>query len=59
MEKEAISDIAAVRDNHFSVTPLQFDFTAYTFLEDLESRVCASTEADDGVKGSPRLVVPV
>ncbi|MGH9335430.1 MAG: 5'/3'-nucleotidase SurE, partial [Vicinamibacteria bacterium] len=37
VEKEAISDIAAVRDNYISITPLQFDFTAYTALEELES----------------------
>jgi 5'/3'-nucleotidase len=36
-EKEGISDIDALRDSYISVTPLQFDFTAYSALEELQS----------------------
>lgn len=35
-EKEAVSDIRALRESYISVTPLQFDFTAYSALEELE-----------------------
>ena len=37
VEKEALSDISALRDSYISVTPLQFDFTAYSALEELQS----------------------
>jgi 5'-nucleotidase len=36
VEKEATSDIFALRDSYISITPLQFDFTAYSALEELE-----------------------
>ena len=37
VEREALSDISAIRDSYISITPLQFDFTAYSVLEELES----------------------
>jgi 5'-nucleotidase len=38
VEKEALSDISALRDSYISIiTPLQFDFTAYSALEELQS----------------------
>ena len=37
VEREAISDISAIRDSYISITPLQFDFTAYSVLEELQS----------------------
>jgi 5'-nucleotidase len=37
VEKEAVSDISALRDSYISITPLQFDFTAYSALEELQS----------------------
>ena len=37
VEREALSDISALRDSYISITPLQFDFTAYSVLEELES----------------------
>jgi 5'-nucleotidase len=37
VEREALSDINALRDSYISVTPLQFDFTAYSVLEELQS----------------------
>jgi 5'-nucleotidase len=37
VEKETISDISALRDSYISITPLQFDFTAYSALEELQS----------------------
>ncbi len=36
-EKNGMSDIAAVRERFISVTPLQFDFTAYNALEELST----------------------
>lgn len=36
-EKNGMSDIAALRDRYISVTPLQFDFTAYSVLDELDS----------------------
>jgi 5'-nucleotidase len=36
-EKNGMSDIAALRERFISVTPLQFDFTAYSALEELDS----------------------
>jgi 5'-nucleotidase len=35
MEREAVADIAAIREGFISITPLQFDFTAYSALEEL------------------------
>jgi 5'-nucleotidase len=37
VERESISDISAIRDDYISITPLQFDFTAYSVLEELQS----------------------
>jgi 5'-nucleotidase len=36
-DREGVSDISALRDSYISITPLQFDFTAYSFLEELQS----------------------
>ena len=36
-ENNGMSDIAAVRERFISVTPLQFDFTAYNALEELST----------------------
>ena len=36
-DREAASDITAIRDGYISITPLQFDFTAYSALEELQS----------------------
>lgn len=36
-EKNGMSDIHALRDDYISVTPLQFDFTAYAALEELQT----------------------
>jgi 5'/3'-nucleotidase len=35
--REGLSDVQAIRDSYISVTPLQFDFTAYSALEELEA----------------------
>lgn len=37
VEREAPSDIAAIRESCISITPLQFDFTAYSALEELST----------------------
>jgi 5'-nucleotidase len=37
VERESLSDISALRDSYISITPLQFDFTAYSALEELQS----------------------
>jgi 5'/3'-nucleotidase len=36
-EKESFSDVEALRDSFISVTPLQFDFTAYEALPEVQS----------------------
>jgi 5'/3'-nucleotidase len=36
-EKEGMTDVAAIRESYISITPLQFDFTAYSAIEELEA----------------------
>jgi len=36
VEDDEDSDIRAIQENYVSVTPIQFDLTAYDFLEKLK-----------------------